>query len=130
MVREGEVSCAARLASSCGQSAADHSRRSWQQRIAIARVFLKNPPILILDAATSSLDTFAEAAVQDALGRLSRGRTTIIIAHRLTTIRHATMICYLEKGRIVESGTHDDLVAKDGRYRALLAVANGNLTEA
>lgn len=93
------------------------------QRIAIARVFLKNPPILILDEATSSLDTFAEAAVQDALGRLSCGRTTIIIAHRLTTIRHATMICYLEDGRIVESGSHDELVARNGRYRALLAIA-------
>lgn len=96
------------------------------QRIAIARVFLKNPPILILDEATSSLDTFAEAAVQDALGRLSRGRTTIIIAHRLTTIRHATMICYLEDGRIVESGSHDELVARNGRYRALLAIAQGH----
>ena len=94
------------------------------QRIAIARVFLKNPPILILDEATSALDTFAEAAVQDALGRLARGRTTVIIAHRLTTIRHATMICYLENGRIVESGTHDELVARDGRYRALLALAS------
>lgn len=100
------------------------------QRIAIARVFLKNPAILILDEATSALDTFAEAAVQDALGRLARGRTTIIIAHRLTTIRHATMICYLESGRIVESGSHDELLARDGRYRALLAVANGNLAEA
>ena len=127
MEREGEVSCAARLASSRGQSAADHSRRSWQQRIAIARVFLKNPPILILDEATSSLDTFAEAAVQDALGRLSRGRTTIIIAHRLTTIRHATMICYLEDGRIVESGSPDELVARNGRYRALLAIAQGHI---
>ncbi|MGN0833715.1 MAG: ABC transporter ATP-binding protein [Kiritimatiellia bacterium] len=95
------------------------------QRIAIARVFLKNPAILILDEATSALDTFAEAAVQEALGRLARGRTTIIIAHRLTTIRHATMICYLERGRIVESGSHDELLASDGRYRALLAVANG-----
>ena len=93
------------------------------QRIAIARVFLKNPAILILDEATSALDTFAEAAVQDALGRLAKGRTTIIIAHRLTTIRHATMICYLEKGRIVESGTHDELVSRDGCYRALLALA-------
>ena len=91
---------------------------------AIARVFLKNPPILILDEATSALDTFAEAAVQEALGRLAKGRTTIIIAHRLTTIRHATMICYLENGRIVESGSHDELFARDGRYRALLALAN------
>lgn len=96
------------------------------QRIAIARVFLKNPPILILDEATSSLDTFAEAAVQDALARLSCGRTTIIIAHRLTTIRHATMICYLQDGRIVESGSHDELVARNGRYRALLAIAQGH----
>ena len=96
------------------------------QRIAIARVFLKDPPILILDEATSALDTFAEAAVQEALGRLAHGRTTIIIAHRLTTIRHATMICYLENGRIVESGSHNALVARDGRYRALLAVAAGN----
>ena len=96
------------------------------QRIAIARVFLKNPAILILDEATSALDTFAEAAVQDALGRLAKGRTTIIIAHRLTTIRHATMICYLENGRIVESGSHDELIALNGRYRALLALANSS----
>ena len=94
------------------------------QRIAIARVFLKNPAILILDEATSALDTFAEAAVQDALGRLTHGRTTIIIAHRLTTIRHATMICYLESGRIVESGSHDELIARNGCYRALLSLAN------
>lgn len=90
------------------------------QRIAIGRVFLKNPPILILDEATSALDTFSETAVQDALRRLSSGRTTVVIAHRLSTIRHATLICYLENGRIVEAGTHDELLSRDGRYRALL----------
>lgn len=93
------------------------------QRLAIARVFLKNPPILILDEATSALDTFAEAAVQEALGRLSHGRTTLIIAHRLTTIRHATRIIYLEDGAVVESGSHEELLQKDGKYRALLTVA-------
>ena len=93
------------------------------QRIAIARVFLKNPPILILDEATSALDTFAEAAVQEALMRLSHGRTTIVIAHRLTTIRHATMICYLENGNIVERGTHKELNAAGGHYHKLLEAA-------
>lgn len=93
------------------------------QRIAIARVFLKNPPILILDEATSALDTFAEAAVQEALARLSRGRTTLIIAHRLTTIRHATLICYLDAGRIVERGSHAELLERNGRYAELLRAA-------
>lgn len=93
------------------------------QRIAIARVFLKNPPILILDEATSALDTFAEAAVQEALARLSHGRTTLVIAHRLTTIRHATQICYLDHGEILEQGTHAELVAKDSHYKALLQAA-------
>ncbi len=93
------------------------------QRIAIARVFLKNPPILILDEATSALDTFSEAAVQDALNRLAKGRTTLIIAHRLTTIRHATMICYLEDGKIVEQGSHTELVEANGRYKKLLHAA-------
>jgi ATP-binding cassette subfamily B protein len=93
------------------------------QRIAIARVFLKNPPILILDEATSALDTFAEAAVQEALLRLSHGRTTLIIAHRLTTIRHAQQICYLEDGQIVEMGSHEALITKNGKYKALLMAA-------
>ncbi len=93
------------------------------QRVAIARVFLKNPPILILDEATSALDTFSEAAVQDALRRLSHGRTTLIIAHRLTTIRHATQICYLEKGQLMEVGSHEQLFLRDGKYKALLQAA-------
>lgn len=93
------------------------------QRIAIARVFLKNPPILILDEATSALDTFSEAAVQDALNRLAHGRTTLIIAHRLTTIRHASMICYLENGEIVEKGSHAELLEQNGRYKTLLTAA-------
>ncbi len=93
------------------------------QRIAIARIFLKNPPILILDEATSALDTFSEAAVQDALQRLAKGRTTLIIAHRLTTIRHATQICYLDNGTILEHGTHQQLLANNGPYKALLQAA-------
>ncbi|MEG1552921.1 MAG: ABC transporter ATP-binding protein [Kiritimatiellia bacterium] len=93
------------------------------QRVAIARVFLKNPPILILDEATSALDTFSEVAVQEALQRLSHGRTTLVIAHRLTTIRHASLICYLENGHILERGTHAELIAIGGRYHALLQAA-------
>lgn len=96
------------------------------QRIAIARVFLKNPPLLILDEATSALDTFAEAAVQEALLRLSHGRTTLIIAHRLTTIRHAQQICYLQDGKIIEIGSHAQLLAQNGKYKALLQAA-GNV---
>ena len=91
-----------------------------RQRVAIARVFLRNPPILLLDEATSALDRTTEREVQAALARLSQGRTTIVIAHRLETIRHADRIVVLDESRIVETGTHDDLVARRAAYFALL----------
>jgi ATP-binding cassette, subfamily B, bacterial MsbA len=90
-----------------------------RQRLAIARAILKNAPIILLDEATAALDSESERAVQMALERLAQGRTTIVIAHRLQTILNADKICVIEAGRIVEEGTHDELLARGGRYRAL-----------
>jgi len=90
-----------------------------RQRIAIARAFLKDAPILLLDEATSALDTESEALVQAALERLMEGRATLMIAHRLSTVRNADRIYVIEAGRVVEQGSHDVLVAKGGLYSRL-----------
>ena len=96
-----------------------------RQRISIARAILKNPPILILDEATSALDTESEKLVQEALENLMKDRTTLVVAHRLSTIRNADMICVLHEGQIVEQGTHMELMEKNGYYRKLIDMQQG-----
>jgi len=91
-----------------------------RQRLTIARAVLKNPPILILDEATSSLDTESERLVQDAINKMMQNRTSIVIAHRLSTVRHADEIVVLQKGKIVERGTHEELIAYNGFYKKLV----------
>jgi ATP-binding cassette, subfamily B, bacterial len=96
-----------------------------RQRIAIARTILRNPPVLVLDEATSALDVQTERAVGAALEQLAEGRTTIVIAHRLSTVRDADQIAVLDRGAVVERGTHDELLAAGGRYAALVARDEG-----
>lgn len=96
-----------------------------RQRLSLARALLKDPPVLLLDEATSAVDNETEAAIQRSLRRLAHGRTVLVIAHRLSTIVHADRIVVLEAGRIVEEGTHDELLALGGRYAALWAVQTG-----
>jgi ABC-type multidrug transport system fused ATPase/permease subunit len=91
-----------------------------RQRLSIARAILKNPPVLILDEATSALDSESERLVQEALERLMKDRTTLVVAHRLSTIKHADLICVMHEGRIVERGTHEDLYALGGYYTKLV----------
>ena len=88
-----------------------------RQRVAIARILLKNPPILILDEATSQLDSVTEKYIQKAIWQLIQGKTTIVIAHRLSTLRHMDRILVFDKGMIVEDGTHLDLLARNGLYK-------------
>ena len=90
-----------------------------RQRLSIARAILKNPPILILDEATSALDTESERLVQDALENLMKNRTSLVIAHRLSTVRNADLICVFHEGEIVERGTHEELMKLSGRYKKL-----------
>jgi len=100
-----------------------------RQRVSIARAVLKDPPVLILDEATSSVDNETEAAIQRSLERIAIGRTTIVIAHRLSTVRNADRIFVLERGQLIEQGRHEDLIADDNVYASLWRVQTGRAVE-
>ncbi len=91
-----------------------------RQRLALARAILKNAPVLLLDEATSALDTQSEKLVHDALERFTEGRTTLVIAHRLSTVQNADLLCVMDDGRVIETGRHADLVARGGAYADLV----------
>lgn len=97
-----------------------------RQLLAIARAAIADPPVLILDEATSSIDTRTERIVQDGMDKLMKGRTTFVIAHRLSTVRNSDCIIVLEQGRVIERGNHDELIAKKGKYYQLYT---GNFAE-
>jgi ATP-binding cassette subfamily B protein len=100
-----------------------------RQRLALARAILRDPAVLILDEATSAVDNETEAAIQRSLAEVTEGRTTVLVAHRLSTVRHADRIWVLDRGEVAEAGTHDELVARDGLYADLWAVQTGVAAE-